>query len=418
MDNLIVNAALYCVTTAYFLYRYRKLNVYTMLWCGYTVFQLCGPFCVRMNLHLTYDVNLGYKIPLHVLLCQYFFTHLLLLPFKNFDPRKMELRNINSNVFKIIIYLSLALFAFVDVIRFGELVITASTGFGAAYDTAHDGIDPFQYGPIIGKIRAFGSLYCSMFQPFLALYFFQRLAEKKGMVWWNCFALLVTFLPPILTGAAFGSRGSLFFSFLKIVLYYFLFKDAVPLRIKRIIAAAGLCFVGGLVCASAMITSGRVDDGTIVENSVTSNIIRYFGEPPANNYFYYDKVANHPMGIRFYPEFSDGVESKYSNEREKYSYWSRFTKTNIALFKNFWLDCYVEFGMIGSWIYGVLFLWLWRKIVFRYCYKIYIYPLVCYYYSNIAVFGIFGHGFTGSGTHMMFLYMIVLCLFVKKITRS
>ena len=414
MDVFVLNAIIYAVTLIYIYRKRRKTDVYFWLWASYSIIAIMGPICENLRLHETNDVNLGYKVSFIPLVSSYFCTHIILWPFKYFE--KWNFNNVNTNRFKIIVYVSSIPFIIASFFLIVETIATFQMGLGVAYELSHEGEMLFEYGGFIDKIRGQSLTYARIFQPFMVIYSFSNIINYSNRKV-SIVLLCLSFLPTLLSGIAWGSRGAMFFSVLNILFYFVVFQNYISIKLKRLLLKTGLIIGFLLIVVSVKITNGRSEEGSIVETSAFDNIVRYFGETPLNSYYFYDKIENHPNGLRFFPEITN-EDRKYSSIREYVRYWSFRTGCNTALFKGLWLDCYIEFGFIGALIYILLIVMFFYLLFFRHSNKLYSFPFIVFYYSNFAVYGLFSHGFSGRTSHLSFIYLIIITLVISYITHK
>ena len=101
----------------------------------------------------------------------------------------------------------------------------------------------------------------------------------------------------------------------------------------------------------------------------------------------------HPRAFASFPRYGHGFElpdSKYGIDALR-EFWSNVYRVNMYYFKTLFGDLYIEFGLIGSFIVGLLTVaagWFAKTIKN---------PLLChfllYYYARVIVlWGIFGYG--------------------------
>ena len=227
-------------------------------------------------------------------------------------------------------------------------------------------------------------------------------------------------MPAILGALARGSKGSLFFVAWDMMFFYIICAQLISPKVKKGIVLSGAIVILLLLLGSTAIQSGR-NDLRGGKTSVEEVFIRYLGESMPNvGWEVYDKVKWHPNGRRFYPEFfgSEGDKSKLSHEDWHY-YWGAKIGVPVEKFHTFWGDSYMEFGLINSLIYVFLIALLWDKFVFKYSNNISWIPLVAFYYKFFIIWGVFGHGgFSGSRRHVLFIYLIIVCIIINTINKK
>lgn len=415
MDLFVLNAVIYAVTLLYIYRKRKKTDVYFWLWASYTIIAIMGPICMNLKLHETNDVNLGYKVSFIPLISSYLCTHLVLWPFKDFE--KGKLININNRKFQSIVYVSSIPFIISSTFLVVESIATFKMGLGVAYELSHEGKMLFEYGGVIDKIRGQSLTYSRVFQPFMVTYSLNCIIDNSKDRKVPIILLCLSFLPTLFSGISWGSRGAMFFSVLDILFYFIVFKDYISIKLKRALLKTGVVLGFLLLIVSVKITDGRSEEGSIIETSAFDNIVRYFGETPLNSYYFYDKIQKHPNGLRFFPEITN-EDRKYSSDREYIRYWSSHTGCNTALFKGLWLDCYIEFGFVGAWMYIISIVMFFYMLFFRHSNRFYSLPFIVFYYSNFAVHGLFSHGFSGRTSHLSFIYLVIITLMISHLTHK
>ena len=281
------------------------------------------------------------------------------------------------------------LLLFLDGFQFG-----AASDLGDAYHMSVAGDLGLQYGSEAERImsKVFRRLAICVMPIFLYLQFYQ--ITKKNQALKSLLFLLIGFGATIIPSLLKGSRGSLFFNFFALLFIYTIFKDDISVRMKKRIYGSALCALGLLAFYAIVISFARVDGDVDV---AFNKIFRYFGEPFLNlGLVYWDSTDVHTYGIRFFPkllELFGGFElpdSKYGIDALR-EFWSNVYRVNMYYFKTLFGDLYIEFGLIGSFIVGLLTVaagWFAKTIKN---------PLLChfllYYYARVIVlWGIFGYG--------------------------
>ena len=116
------------------------------------------------------------------------------------------------------------------------------------------------------------------------------------------------------------------------------------------------------------------------------------------------------MGATFFPEFFN-VPS-FDSMLEFFQYWSNITGVPIALFGTIFGDCYIQFGMIGAFVFISIFVYLWRSLLFKY--GVTYIPFVMYYFTTFGIAGLFGYGFYDERKHFLFIILILITFLLKK----
>ena len=425
IDILFVNAVVYIATFFIALYKIKKFNLYVAIWLAYSIVAAMGVYCVRANLHLT--PNLGYKVSWVPYLFAYFTILVLTYPLYFVDAKKVDISKIDIPLIKWLSYIMVIIY----IIRLIQNIIiyqavSNTIGFGEAYLMIHEGAQIYEYsgtfGAILSKFMWLSGIIVNAFQPLYILYFFNRLIKRERHRLAIISLIVLAFLPEIIYRIASGSKGGLFYVFIEILFYLILFRSSFSMRLNRRLVIWGIIGIIVSFQILSLITESRIDATSNQRETSTEQVLRYIGEPYPNlGWYYYDKVANHPNGRRFFPEFFDpNPENLYTSSVDgKFNYWTQRTHVDMALFKTFWGDWYVEFGLWGSIIaIGILYIICYYGFLKHY-WVIYNLPLVAFYFTNILGRGCFvGSGIEGSINHRIIISLIIVCIFIKYNTQK
>lgn len=421
IDVLIINTLVYICTFIYVFTRTRKLTLYVFIWAAYSLITLMGYVCVVTENHYSHDVNLGYKIDIIPYIFAYLTVLLLSRPFAKIRRIELDINLFHKKAFILllrIVGLIFILLAIIDMIN--AYIVSSIVGLGEAYSMAHNGeeINIIQ-SPFITTLIRWSRIISLSFGPIYVVYYINNIYQRPSRLFRYLFFASFAFLPGILSSIAGGSKGGLFFSLTSILFYYILFYPQFPLTIKRKINFIGTVVSLFFIIYVVSITFSRIDSsaGNADSNEVQLSLVHYLGESYPNlGYFYYNQVKRHPNGRRFFPEFFDNnPEKEYGSLglEGKFDYWNSITGVRMNLFKTFWGDWYIEFGLIGS-IVGILILYFFfifccfRFVKYRICFL----PMICFYYNYIIIRGMFtGNGLEGSLLHKSF-YMCVCLSFM------
>ena len=426
-DIILFNAIIYLLTTIFIFYKIRKVNLYVIIWGAYSVVTLMGYYCTVNDIHYTHDENLGYKVDVIPYINAYLTILLLTHPFSkikstNYDLSIFDKAYIGYLLKPIgLLYLYQALYNGIN-----AYVISITFGSGEAYYMIHQGesLDVFN-GTIWASLMHKISIITQSAESYYVVYYINRIINKKGQLLMNIVLLGFAFLPNILVSVVSGSKGGLFFTAFGFIFYYILFKDYLDSRTKNTIVKIGGILSIILIIYVISITIDRIDaSGTVAdEESTGSHLASYLGESYPNlGAFYYDQVKQHPYGKRFFPEFfSDNPEKKYEGLGldGKFNYWEPKTGVPMGLFKTFWGDWYLEFGLFGS-ILAIFLLYICFKcLCFNSISKLHTLPILHFYFINIIIQGCFtGSGIEGSLKHKIFLATVALSVIAKLIIKK
>lgn len=418
IDVLLLNAIVYVLTLLFAWIRLKKFNLFILLWIAYSIVAVAGYYCVINDLHYSHDERLGCRVDIVPYIFAYLTNLLITSPFYRLDVKKIRISHITKmNFFKQFAGLMNIVFTIKLITSVLVLIVVVTTiGMGNAYYMIHEGTSILARYPILDKISWLIGLIIPVFKPVYVIYYMQRLIEKKGSMSLNLYFFAIAFLPNFITDIAMGSKGGLFFSVFEMLFYYVLFRTAIPTNINKVILRIGSVLGMVLIINVFMISISRIDaDVNNSDETGTEHVIRYIGEAfPNLGWEFYGKVKTNPNGARFFPEFFD--EQKYSSQDDKFDYWTPKTGVSMALFKTFWGDWYVEFGLWGSFIAIFILYILSKKLIFNQYWKLSKIPLVAFYFLYITIYGCFvGSGIEGVGRHRTFLLLLIFGWFINRI---
>ena len=418
IDVLLLNAIVYVLTLLFAWIRLKKFNLFILLWIAYSIVAVAGYYCVINDLHYSHDERLGCRVDIVPYIFAYLTNLLITSPFYRLDVKKIRISHITKmNFFKQFAGLMNIVFTIKLITSVLVLIVVVTTiGMGNAYYMIHEGKSILARYPRLDKISWLIGLIIPVFKPVYVIYYMQRLIEKKGSMSLNLYFFAIAFLPNFITDIAMGSKGGLFFSVFEMLFYYVLFRTAIPTNINKVILRIGSVLGMVLIINVFMISISRIDaDVNNSDETGTEHVIRYIGEAfPNLGWEFYGKVKTNPNGARFFPEFFD--EQKYSSQDDKFDYWTPKTGVSMALFKTFWGDWYVEFGLWGSFIAIFILYILSKKLIFNQYWKLSKIPLVAFYFLYITIYGCFvGSGIEGVGRHRTFLLLLIFGWFINRI---
>ena len=429
IDVLLANALVYIFTFFYAFYKARKLNIYVFIWLAYSIVTLMGYFCVKWDMYYIKDANLGYKLsPLPYILA-YMTTLLLTHPLKKYKRFYFDVSLLNSkHVYYLSFIIALVLIFQTVINGIRAYVIFNLGGFGEAYMMSHEGESiSVLDSQLLNRLFHISSVITHGFTALYAVYYLHRILKSKDSKMLNYFLFVLAFLPDIMLAFATGSKGGLFFIFFSLLFYYLLFQSYFSKKVNRhFLMIGGVIGVIFLISVMSIIV-GRIENKTgykADELQTSTHIVHYLGESYPNlGVFYYKRVKAHPNGRRFFPEFFDNNAEEYYKKNglsQKFNYWERKTKVNMALFKTFWGDWYVEFGLLGS-IVGIIIIYIAFKSL---CFDSTIWtlsrlPLICFYYNRILIRGCFsGNGIEGSEIHKSLIFILAITFIIRHFERT
>ena len=212
-----------------------------------------------------------------------------------------------------------------------------------------------------------------------------------------------------------ASRGGIFFGVVNFLFFYMFLKKNINKRTKLIISSFSLITIISMFLYSIVITESRFSSKS--KETPYSVVVRYFGEAQVNLYYNIFSVSDkidHPFGSRFFPELF-GIKA-FKSPSERCDYWEKKTKTSEANFKTFFGDCYIEFSLIGAFVFAVIMVLLANNLIF--CKPMYFYKLpLVYTYFNVVFTGLFNFMGKDPMQHFFWLLLIGFVLMLKKKTK-
>ena len=413
MNVLFANFIVYIITSLFFWTKFKRINLYVFLWLAYKFSAFMAYYCVSQGFYYNTDVRLGYKLSIIPYIANYLFTFIVLYPFYNFKEYKVrwDAFDVNKNISTPFIKLSLFLFIIYGLFNLVNSILASQLGFSEIYESRHsEGVNLLTISnPILSTIYNWSGTYYQVVRTLIIVLIISQLIKVDWKSKRYLIQLSLCFIPSLLGAIAGANRGGLFFLFADFVFVYLLIKQSIPLSIKKKIMATILLLLGVMVVFAIKISISRfVENGNEETFPAT---IRYFGEAMANiGDLYYGKVRNHPMGATFFPEFFN-VPS-FDSMLEFFQYWSNITGVPIALFGTIFGDCYIQFGMIGAFVFISIFVYLWRSLLFKY--GVTYIPFVMYYFTTFGIAGLFGYGFYDERKHFLFIILILITFLLKK----
>lgn len=223
------------------------------------------------------------------------------------------------------------------------------------------------------------------------------------------------FIPSILSSLCAGSKGMLFFNAFDIIFFYLIFEKNLSVKTKRIFVGVGFGVAFALITYAIAIQNDRLS--TSNSDKVASEVMmRYLGECMPNLGDLYVDTKVHPYGKRFFPYIFDG--KIFNTAEQRNTYWANYTHARIDNFKTIWGDAYVEFGILGAFVFLFLVFFLYKKYVFSRNKHLYVFPLIYIYYNKVCIYGIFDVCFVDARSLQVTLYAILLSFFLYKIQKN
>ena len=413
MNVLLANFIVYTITSLLFWMKFKRINLYVFLWLAYTFSAFMSFYCVSQGFYYNTDIKLGYKLSIIPYIANYLFIFIVLYPFYNFKEYKVrwDAFDVNRKISAPFINLSLFLFIIYGLFNLANSILASQLGFSEIYESRHsEGINLLAISnPLLSTIYNWSGTYYQVARTLIITLLVSKLIKIDWRSKKYLLQLSLCFLPSLLGSVASANRGGLFFLFADFVFVYLLAKQFIPSGIKKKIITTILLLLGVMTVFAIKISISRfVENGN--EDSFPA-IIRYFGEAMANiGDLYYGRVRNHPMGATFFPEFFN--VPTFDSMQDFFQYWSHITGVPIALFGTIFGDCYIQFGMIGAFVFITIFVFLWKFLFFKY--GLTNIPFIMYYFITFGIAGLFGYGFYDERKHFLFILLVLFSFSLKK----
>ena len=421
MNYILINAIVYIILWIVFYTRIKRFNLFMIVWSGYTLSSLMSYISISMNLYY-YPLSFVYSEfsiqPLLYTLAVYLIISLF---FYKVDERKINLLDININtpVYRSFVNYSLLLFFVVSILKIYEsIALETVSSYGEIYQGMHDEETKTLLRDILYSnwflriLSGAGGAYCTTMAPLMMMYFFKKIAIKKKLTFYYLFCILIIVIPVLLQGVINASRGNLFFSFFQLLFYYIIICHYLSKSVRRKISLIAIIAVILFSAISYGITESRVETRGS-KYTAFEDIMLYFGQPTLNACYFQDRVKNHPMGKRFLD-----IRDSEKNTLSFTDYWEHKTgcQGQIQLFKTCYGDLYVEFGIIGSFVFIIFYTLIWNRLVISH-YQNPMYIPFLWLYFNFLIFGIFNFKVVKLADTWVIL-LIILCIYINSTTKK
>lgn len=417
IDVLLLNAIAYILLFLYSFYRYRSVNIYNSVILAYTIISILGYITTKMGIQLVGSVNFGLSASPIPYICQFIAVLLIVSPLKKISPESVDFKIFRIESLRLFLKFSMFVLLVVIFVKLYEFFLVLQQGLAEAYVAIHEeGGKLIEFSnPILAFLSTKGMTYVDAIFPLLVYYYFSKLREGKGKTVSSYFYLGICFTPEVLNSLVTGSKGMLFFNAFDMIFFYLYFKRSISEGARKLLIFCGFFVAAVLIFYAFAIQNSRndYDKSTKMASEV---MMRYLGESMPNLGDLYHDTREHPYGKRLFPTFTGG--KTFTNAEERARYWEMKTNARVLNFMTIWGDSYIEFGIIGSFVFLFVVVFLYKRYVFRYGGKFYIFPLVYYYYHKVCIYGIFGVAFVDIRSLQVTLYAILLCIFLYIITTN
>lgn len=418
MNYILINFFIYLLLWLFFSWRIKRFNLFMIVWSGYTLSSLMSYISVIGNYYY-YPVDFAYKVSsLGVLLSVLAINLIISIPFMKVDERKIRLSEMNMDlpIVRYFVQFSVPFFIIVSIMRIYEVTaIETVISYGDLYDMVNDEDsttllrDLLYSNTFLKMLSGVGGRYCTVMAPFLLLYFFNKIAKDRKITFEYILCMIFAVIPVVLQGVTIASRGSLFFSLAELFFFYYIIKSYISKRIRKIIIFVSIFFIFVMSGLFLSITESRVETRRSLYSSF-EDIMIYAGQPMLNACYFHDRIHYHPMGKRI-------LDIRESNGKQMVfrEYWNLKTGCEVQLFKTYYGDLYLEFGLLLAFVFTIVYTLLWNMLVIK-KYKKAIYLPFLYYYFHILIFSYFNFDklkwisiWTGL--------LILICLYISSSSR-
>ncbi len=415
MNQFLINFIAYLLLWIVFFSRIRRFNLFMIAWTGFTVSSFLSYLSVINNLYY-YSLDFAFDTSSLETLALVLATNLIIsLPLWKVDERKIRLLSINTELpfLRYFVIVNIVFFTIVSVLKIYEVsVIGTITSYSEVYQMMNDDESTMMLRDLLytnyflRTLSGIGGSYCPTIAPFILLYFLNKIAKHKKLSSKYLFGITVTLIPVLLQGIANASRGMIFFSMFQVLFYYIIIRHYLRTETRKIIMAGGVLIIVLFFGVTYAITESRVADR---RSSYTADddISIYFGQPMLNACYFQDKIKYHPWGKRLL----DIREGSGSVQKFR-DYWNPRTGSAVHLFKTYYGDLYLEFGLIGAFFFMLMYTGSWDIMVIR-KYQNPIYVPFLWHYFHTVIFGIFDFYNPTKLMGIWFILLIILCYYLN-----
>ena len=421
MNIFLFNSIIYIIIWVFFYYKIRRLNLFMIVWSGFTVTSIMGYIALETGFYLEASKeqvlkNASWEPLLFSLICYL----IVIAPFWKVDERKIDLRgvNIKNTIYRIFVKFNIIIYSIISIFKIYEMIVMqAFISYAEQYEISKGGeglsLGSLLYtNSILEHISALGGTYCNTMSPLMMLFFLAKISQSRKLGFGTSISIFVTLIPVVAVGVVGASRGAIFFAMFQITFYYFLVKQYLNKKTKKSIISLAIIVFSLFLGVSVAITESREESGA--QNSTVSSIVNYFGQPILNaNYVYYGKVKQHPMGARFID-----MRSRDENKNLPYQvYWSWTTGVSTHYFKSLYGDIYIEFGTFIGIVFLLIYSWLWNFIILRNYYKPVFFPFLWFYFYML-IYANFDFEKFSFINNVWFPFLILFCVILSKILKK
>lgn len=409
MNILLYNFIAYLVWFLYELWSQKRITVHVMLVGFYTLIAFLGFLTVENGIYVDtfgwIDVE---KLTVTPYLCCFATYYMLFFPFRQLHMRYIRCDFLFTPVFRAFVVVWLVYFVLYSVLKVTEAGIAVSTGLAEMYEARHYGGETlFEYtNPILEKFNGYGYFILNATTPIIMCYAIIGMRKKKVNNILAYILMLTCFVPSLANAIAMGTRGGMFMTIFCFLFFVVLLRRYISKSFLRNLYVIVFGFAVVVLIYSWIITVGRVGEGMAGINS----ILRYFGESfPNLGFEFWDKVIYHPMGSRMFPNIFGG--ETFSSVGDAHDFWSQQTGVRVLIFKTYFGDLYIEYGVLGAFLFVIIGTALMLLVLRLKKFGVLILS-VLYYYFQLCVNAFAGMTKDGHGAMFQLLIIGIITLFL------
>lgn len=333
----IFNATLYFLTLILYWGRRKKINCGFILLSLYTFVSFMGILEVISN-PTRWDLRVWPFLYLYVSFMLFFRPVL-------FDSDKLQERLVVNN-FKTIKFLSIIiiLFSFLSIYFYYPVAAeNFRKGNWLEIRTNHYLGEIEIFSNALVRIIANLSTHLRLAGTVLFFYFLTKPNASKIIKLLLGVSIII---PPILIAATTASRDVFFELFMSLIVCYFIFKNGIPAKIKRLIITSALIFFSIAIIISAAITLSRFG-----EEKQGGSLLFYFSHSFLTfNYGLTDSINNYLYGDLFFGRIYDLITGHSGKPIPLDISTGTHMSTSFFTFVGAW---YIDFGPIGTLIAAI-----------------------------------------------------------------
>lgn len=338
MFNILLLAVCFGLVLFFYWKKWGKFDLGLILILSYTLVAVLGVFYFRDS------IKIYNSIRWEITLWPYVYLFIVLLLFfrpyftdhqKIYDKLRIKNKKTLSTFSLVFIFSSLVSIFYqfpkvVENLQSGEWLLIRDTLY---YDD--------EFSLYNNQVERLAKIFIQYFRlpAILSFFYFLSSANKKKYIV-RVFLGFAIFLPSIFTAIETAARGSLLAFLIDVLIGFFIFKNRIPLKIKKRIYLSGSIVLLIIVSFSIAVTASRFGD---LDQS--SSVFYYFSHSFMSfNYGVVDTIHSYADGKYFFNFF---FENKMINF---YSYGTHFGTSFIT----FVGTLYIDFGPIGTFLIAVV----------------------------------------------------------------